>query len=101
MTERVPPRRRGSYGIDAPYGPAFMAVVAAFEFTLAVLTGKAMPFLAGLFVLAFLGFYLHGTLRGKFVLWAGLLDSLNLRGMSASWTWDAAGGRFCSWLPSA
>ena len=80
MTERVPPRRRGSYGIDAPYGPAFMAVVAAFEFTLAVLTGKVMPFLAGLFVLAFLGFYLHGTLRGKFVLWAGLLDSLNLRG---------------------
>jgi ubiquinone/menaquinone biosynthesis C-methylase UbiE len=57
-----------------------MAVVAAFEFTLAVLTGKVMPFLAGLFVLAFLGFYLHGTLRGKFVLWAGLLDSLNLRG---------------------
>ena len=80
MTERVTHRRRGSYGIDAPYGPAFMAVVAAFEFTLAVLTGKAMPFLAGLFVLAFLGFYLHGTLRGKFVLWAGLLDSLNLRG---------------------
>jgi ubiquinone/menaquinone biosynthesis C-methylase UbiE len=57
-----------------------MAVLAALEFTLAVLTGKVMIFLAGLFILAILGFYLHGTLRGKFVLWAELLDSLNLRG---------------------
>jgi len=30
--------------------------------------------------LAVLGFYLHGTLRGKFVVWAGLLDQLHLRG---------------------
>src|SRR6185369_14686295 len=29
---------------------------------------------------AVLGFYLHGTLRGKFLLWAELLESLNLRG---------------------
>jgi ubiquinone/menaquinone biosynthesis C-methylase UbiE len=32
------------------------------------------------FMLAVLGFYLHGTLRGKFVAWAGLLDQLHLRG---------------------
>ena len=80
MTKRVNPRRRGSYGIDAPYAPAFMAVVAALEFTLAVLSGKVLPVLAGLFILAILGFYLHGTLRGKFLLWADLLESLNLRG---------------------
>jgi len=80
MTERVTPRRRGSYGIDAPYGPAFMAIVAAGEFTLAFVSGKRLPLLAGLFILAVLGFYLHGTLRGKFHLWAGLLDQLRLRG---------------------
>ncbi len=80
MTERVNPRRRGSYGIDAPYGPVLMGVVAAFEFTLFALNGKLLPLLAGLFALAILGFYLHGTLRGKFVLWAELLDALNLRG---------------------
>jgi len=57
-----------------------MAIMAALEFTLAALNGKVMPFLAGLFILAILGYYLHGTLRGKFVLWAELLDSLNLRG---------------------
>ena len=80
MTERVTPRRRGSYGIDAPIAPAFIAVLAALEFTLAVLLGKVQILLSALFILAILGFYLHGTLRGKFVLWAGLLDPLNLRG---------------------
>jgi ubiquinone/menaquinone biosynthesis C-methylase UbiE len=80
MSERVTPRRRGSYGIDAPIAPAFIAVLAALEFTLAVLLGKVQILLAALFILAILGFYLHGTLRGKFVLWAGLLDPLNLRG---------------------
>src|SRR5882672_10928484 len=80
MSERVTPRRRGSYGIDAPIAPAFIAVLAALEFTLAVLVGKVQIWLAALFIVAILGFYLHGTLRGKFVLWAELLDPLNLRG---------------------
>ena len=80
MTQRVTPRRRGAYGIDAPYGPAFMAVVAALELTLAVSFGNVRNLLAALFILAILGLYLHGTLRGKFVIWAELLDSLNLRG---------------------
>jgi ubiquinone/menaquinone biosynthesis C-methylase UbiE len=57
-----------------------MAVVAALEFTLAVISRKVLPLLAGLFALGILGLYLHGTLRGKFVLWVGLLDSLRLRG---------------------
>ncbi len=80
MTERVPPRRRGSYGIDAPYGPAFMAVVFVIYLVLATITERPMYLLAALFILAILGFYLHGTLRGKFHLWAELLDSLHLRG---------------------
>jgi ubiquinone/menaquinone biosynthesis C-methylase UbiE len=80
MTERVTPRRRGSYGIDAPYAPALIAVLAAMEFALAVILGKVWILLAALFILAILGLYLHGTLRGKFVVWAELLDKLNLRG---------------------
>ena len=80
MTQYVTPRRRGSYGIDAPYAPAFIAVVAAFELALAVIQGKVVILLAALFILAILGLYLHGTLRGKFVVWAELLDRLNLRG---------------------
>src|SRR5262249_33360613 len=80
MTERVNPRRRGSYGIDAPFAPAFMAFVAALEVALAVISGSVRPLLAALFILAILGFYLYTTLRGKFVVWAELLDQLNLRG---------------------
>ncbi len=40
----------------------------------------ALKFLAALFILAILGFYLHATLRGKFRLWAKLLDDLGLLG---------------------
>lgn len=80
MPQYVTPRRRGTYGIDAPYGPAFMAAVAALELILAVSFGNVLNLLAGLFVLFVLGLYLHGTLRGKFVIWADLLNSLSLRG---------------------
>src|SRR5436190_19419006 len=78
--QHVSPRRRGSYGIDAPMAPVFLAGVAALEFSLAVISGKARMLLAGLFILAILGLYLHFTLRGKFVVWADLLGTLNLRG---------------------
>jgi arsenite methyltransferase len=80
MTERVTPRRRGWYGIDAPYAPAFIAVLAALELGVAIILGNVWILLAALFILAILGFYLHATLRGKFVVWAELLDRLNLRG---------------------
>lgn len=80
MTEHVTPRRRGSYGIDAPYGPAIMAILFVVYLVLAIVSGRPLYLLAALFILAVLGFYLQGTLRGKFVLWAGLLDSLSLRG---------------------
>ena len=80
MTVHVTSRRRGSYGIDAPIAPVFMAGVAALELSLAVISGKARMLAAGLFVLAILGSYLHATLRGKFVVWAGILGTLNLRG---------------------
>src|SRR5262245_37493113 len=80
MTEHVTSRRRGSYGIDAPYPPVFMAVLAVLELILAVTVGSLWLLLVVLFILAVLGLYLHATLRGKFVVWAELLDTLNLRG---------------------
>ena len=44
------------------------------------ITGRVGPFLAVLFISAVLAFFLHTTLRGKFVVWAELLDGLRLRG---------------------
>ena len=87
MTPRVTPRRRGSYGIDAPAAPAFLAVLAVFEIVIAILAfldGNPRPFVVALIGFVFLSLvlaaYLYFTLRGKFVVWAGLLDRLNLRG---------------------
>src|SRR5215471_16582595 len=80
MTKRVTPRRRGSYGIDAPYAPAFIAAMTVVVLVMAIISGHWQTFVPVTFMFAILGFYLHTTLRGKFVVWAGLLDQLHLRG---------------------
>ncbi len=80
MTESVTPRRRGSYGIDAPIAPAFLAALTVVYLVVSIISGRWQTLVPLAFMLAFLGFYLHGTLRGKFVVWAGLLDQLHLRG---------------------
>src|SRR5262245_47224192 len=83
MTPRVD-RRRGSYGIDAPYAAAFMVVAAGVvvvaSLVNAIGSGRLWPILPGLFVSAVVATYLHTTLRGKFLVWAELLDGLGLRG---------------------
>jgi arsenite methyltransferase len=80
MTGHATPRRRGSYGIDAPLAVVLMAALVIVELVLGLTSGKTPPFLAALLILAMLGFYLHGTLRAKFLIWAALLESLKLRG---------------------
>jgi ubiquinone/menaquinone biosynthesis C-methylase UbiE len=80
MPERVTPRRRGSYGIDAPYAPAFIAVWIVVCLVFAIISGRVLLFLPILFMLAILASYLYTTLRDKLMVWAGLLDKLNLRG---------------------
>ena len=80
MTERVTPRRHGSYGIDAPYAPVFIAVMTVVVLVMAIISGHWQTFVPITVLLAVLGFYLHSTLRGKFVVWADLLDQLHLRG---------------------
>jgi SAM-dependent methyltransferase len=80
MAERVTPHRRGSYGIDAPFAPALLAGLVIFYVVLAIVTGRGRFWLLACFALAVEAWYLHNTLRGKFVVWAGLLDRLSLRG---------------------
>jgi SAM-dependent methyltransferase len=80
MTQRVSPRQRGSYGIDAPYWVAVFAVVIAANVVNAVISGRVWPFLPVVFLLACAVSCFYTTLRGKFVVWAGLLDQLGLRG---------------------
>jgi SAM-dependent methyltransferase len=84
MTGQAQPRRRGSYGIDAPYWVAVIVVLTVVELVLAILTailsGRVWLFLPVLILVTIAASVLHTTLRGKFVVWAGLLDKLNLRG---------------------
>jgi ubiquinone/menaquinone biosynthesis C-methylase UbiE len=44
------------------------------------LAGSLWPFLGAALVVAFTAFGLHTSRRGKFVVWAGLLEGLHLAG---------------------
>jgi ubiquinone/menaquinone biosynthesis C-methylase UbiE len=50
------------------------------EFALAIVSDKMWSFLPVVLLLVIFGSALYTTLRGKFVVWADLLDKLNLRG---------------------
>lgn len=80
-------RRRGAYGIDAPYalfGLACGAVgpaAAGFGALEGPGIGVAwMPFLCALVMAVAFVLYAHATRRGKFAVWEELLDELALRG---------------------
>ena len=80
MPGQAQPRQGGSYGIDAPYAPAFIAAMTVIVLVMAIISRHWQTFVPLTFMLAVLGFYLHSTLRGKFVVWTDLLDQLHLRG---------------------
>jgi arsenite methyltransferase len=80
MAERVTLRRRGSYGIDAPLMPVSLACLIVLYFVLAISTGSARSWLAVFVLSAIEAWHFDFTFRGKFVLWAELLDRLKLRG---------------------
>lgn len=76
----VNPRRRGSYGIDAPYWAAFALVLTAINIVNAIIACKTFMIVPVALMLGVVGFGLHTTLRGKFEVWADLLGKLPLRG---------------------
>jgi SAM-dependent methyltransferase len=84
MNRQASYRRRGSYGIDAPYAFGGLAVMVAAFVVYAIATvatsGRPWPLIAVLFMVTLVGFVFHTTLRGKFVAWAQLLDELKLKG---------------------
>lgn len=73
---RVP----GRYGIDAPYVPALLGAGALVCAVLAVVGSNVAFAIVAVVFLAETAVYLHTTLRGKFIVWEGLLDALDLRG---------------------
>ena len=73
-------RRKGHYGIDAPYAPFFMMVGAVVCIGLIVFAHITQLWISVVILLTLAGIYLHTTLRGKFRAWHDLLQSLDLRG---------------------
>jgi SAM-dependent methyltransferase len=73
-------RQKGSSGIDAPYLLPILAVLVAANVVNGVVSGSVWPFLGATAVLACAGCGLYTSRRGKFVVWAGLLERLRLRG---------------------
>lgn len=80
MAGRVTSQRRGSYGIDAPFAPIFLAGLVMLYLVLAIVTGRSRYWLAVLFISTIEALFIHTALRGKFVVWAELLDGLRFRG---------------------
>ncbi len=84
MTQQKQVQRHGSYGIDAPYALGFLAILVVIYFGFATMvalnSGRVWPFLPVLFMFTISACMFHTTLRGKFLIWAALLDKLALRG---------------------
>lgn len=72
--------RRGSYGVDAPKLLIVPLVLVVAEVVQAVWTQTLWPGLGAVAVLLCAGFGLYASRRGKFVVWARLLDGLRLEG---------------------
>ena len=72
--------RKGSYGIDAPYLLPVPALLIVANIVNGVISGTLWPFVAAVVVMACGGFGLYASKRGKFLVWAELLDQLSLSG---------------------
>jgi ubiquinone/menaquinone biosynthesis C-methylase UbiE len=83
------PRRRGTYGFDAPHVPLLLTLGGVGVLALSVMQhclgeGRPGPAIllgaAALWMLLNAGVFLHATRAGKFAVWAELLDRLELKG---------------------
>jgi ubiquinone/menaquinone biosynthesis C-methylase UbiE len=80
MSARVRPRRNGASGIDAPYLLPVPAALIVANLVQGIVTGTTWPLVAAGLVMACMACGLYASRRGKFVVWAELLDRLALRG---------------------
>jgi ubiquinone/menaquinone biosynthesis C-methylase UbiE len=73
-------RRKGFYGIDAPFLLPVFGVFVLVNILEGWHSNTLWPFLVAAFLLACASFGLYASLRGKFVIWAGLINGLELKG---------------------
>ncbi len=73
-------RRKGRYGIDAPYAPILMIAGSLVCVGLIVFAHIFQLWITVVILLTLAGVYLHTTLRGKFKVWRALLEGMKWRG---------------------
>lgn len=73
-------RRRGRYGVDAPYVPALMIAGSLACVGLIVFAHVYPLWITVIILTSLAAIYLHTSLRGKFLAWRALLENLDLRG---------------------
>jgi SAM-dependent methyltransferase len=76
----VDPRRKGSYGVDAPYLLPIVGVVFVANLVHGLMSGSLWPLAGATLVAVCAGCGLYTSRRGKFVVWSELLQQLDLRG---------------------
>ena len=74
------PKPKGSYGFDAPYLLPIPLVLIVWNVVQGILSKSPWPFAAAALVAACVGCGRYTSRRGKFVVWAELVDQLKLRG---------------------
>lgn len=90
-------KRRGDYGVDAPYVPLMLGGIGLGLLTVGVIlaiigsTLWVAFLIGGLWMLVTTASFLYTTRAGKFAVWARLLRELNLRG--DEWVLDMGSGR--------
>lgn len=72
--------RKGSYGIDAPMMLPILGILFAFNLFNAIVSRKIIPAIAAAVILFCVSWGLHTSKRGKFLVWADILNELKLRG---------------------
>ncbi|MGO9965412.1 MAG: class I SAM-dependent methyltransferase [Acidimicrobiales bacterium] len=75
-----PPAGQGSYGVDAPYLLVVPALLVVFAVVQGVVTDSPWPIAGAAVVVLLSSLGLYASRRGKFVVWARLLDDLHLVG---------------------
>lgn len=80
MTTTPSARRKGSYGIDAPYLLSIPVVLVAASMIAGVVWGIGWPFVTAGAVVVCAGCGFYTSRWGKFVVWSQLLDQLDLQG---------------------
>jgi len=77
---QVNSKRKGSYGVDAPYMLPVPVLLIVGNLVSGVLSREVWPFVAAGIILASMGLGLYASRRGKFVVWADLLNGLPWQG---------------------